>query len=183
MSNYLVDGADLTSIANAIRTKGGTSAQLAFPAGFVSSIGAIPTGGGGLEYDTGTFTLATDVTFTTVPHGLGKVPKFVAVWQSSYDDNTLPQQQVNLGYVYLERIMELPQRLTSAAASNNGFFAEFHWANNAVSAAFSGPNSTSYMLDPAELTASAIPLDYRGTQAFWRAGVTYHYFVSEGWWT
>lgn len=30
--------ADLTSVANAIRTKGGTSAQLAFPAGFVQAI-------------------------------------------------------------------------------------------------------------------------------------------------
>ena len=38
---------DLTSVANAIRTKGGTSAQLAFPSGFVSAIGDIPTGGGG----------------------------------------------------------------------------------------------------------------------------------------
>lgn len=38
---------DLTSIANAIRTKGGTSAQLAFPSGFVTAIGAISTGGGG----------------------------------------------------------------------------------------------------------------------------------------
>lgn len=38
---------DLTSIANAIRTKGGTSASLAFPSGFVSAIQAIPTGGGG----------------------------------------------------------------------------------------------------------------------------------------
>lgn len=37
--------ADLTSVANAIRTKGGTSAQLAFPADFVSAIGDIPTGG------------------------------------------------------------------------------------------------------------------------------------------
>lgn len=46
MSNYLVDGADLTSVANAIRIKGGTSAQLAFPAGFVSAVQAIPTGGG-----------------------------------------------------------------------------------------------------------------------------------------
>lgn len=45
----LVDGAqldaDLTSVANAIRTKGGTSAQLAFPAGFVNAVDAIPTGG------------------------------------------------------------------------------------------------------------------------------------------
>lgn len=38
--------ADLTSVANAIRTKGGTSAALAFPADFVSAIQAIPTGGG-----------------------------------------------------------------------------------------------------------------------------------------
>lgn len=44
--------ADLTSIADAIRTKGGTSAQLAFPAEFVSAIDAIPTGGGG-EWTTG----------------------------------------------------------------------------------------------------------------------------------
>jgi len=41
--------ADLTSVANAIRTKGGTSASLAFPAGFVSAIDAIPTGGGDME--------------------------------------------------------------------------------------------------------------------------------------
>lgn len=41
--------ADLTSVANAIRTKGGTSAQLAFPAGFVSAVEAIPTGGGGIS--------------------------------------------------------------------------------------------------------------------------------------
>lgn len=35
----------LTSVANAIRTKGGTSAQLAFPADFVSAIEAISGGG------------------------------------------------------------------------------------------------------------------------------------------
>lgn len=49
MSNYLVDGADLTSIADAIRTKGGTSAQLAFPTDFVSAIEDIQTGGGPYE--------------------------------------------------------------------------------------------------------------------------------------
>lgn len=36
--------ANLTSVANAIRTKGGTSAQMAFPTGFVSAVQAIPTG-------------------------------------------------------------------------------------------------------------------------------------------
>ena len=35
---------DLTSVADAIRAKGGTSAGLAFPAGFVNAISAISTG-------------------------------------------------------------------------------------------------------------------------------------------
>lgn|GEM_PF-3308121 len=38
---------DLTAVANAIRTKGGTSVPLAFPSGFVSAVEAIETGGGG----------------------------------------------------------------------------------------------------------------------------------------
>lgn len=42
---------DLTSVANAIRAKTGGSGSLAFPSGFVSAVEAIPTGGGGLEYD------------------------------------------------------------------------------------------------------------------------------------
>lgn len=39
--------ADLTAVAGAIRQKGGTSAALAFPDGFVSAIEAISGGGGG----------------------------------------------------------------------------------------------------------------------------------------
>lgn len=38
--------ADLTLVADAIRTKGGTDAQLAFPSGFVSAVQAFQTGGG-----------------------------------------------------------------------------------------------------------------------------------------
>ena len=39
--------ANLTAIADAIRTKGGTSEALVFPAGFVSAVQAIQSGGGG----------------------------------------------------------------------------------------------------------------------------------------
>lgn len=38
--------ADLTAVADAIRTKGGTDAQLVFSSGFVSAVQAIETGGG-----------------------------------------------------------------------------------------------------------------------------------------
>lgn len=45
--DYKVTDTELVSVANAIRTKGGTQAQLEFPTGFVSAIGNI-SGGGGL---------------------------------------------------------------------------------------------------------------------------------------
>jgi len=41
MADYLTTDTELTSIANAIRTKGGTSASLTYPTGFVSAIEAI----------------------------------------------------------------------------------------------------------------------------------------------
>ena len=44
MANYKVSDTDLTSVANAIRQKGGTESSLVFPAGFVSAVGAITTG-------------------------------------------------------------------------------------------------------------------------------------------
>ena len=45
MSNYIATDTDLTTVANAIRTKGGTNAQLSFPSGFVTAIENITTGG------------------------------------------------------------------------------------------------------------------------------------------
>lgn len=52
--------ADLTSVANAIRSKGGTSASLAFPAGFVDAISAISAGAVTIEtYD---ITIASNLT-------------------------------------------------------------------------------------------------------------------------
>ena len=41
MAKYIATDTDLTSVANAIRTKGGISSQLEFPTGFVSAIGAL----------------------------------------------------------------------------------------------------------------------------------------------
>lgn len=44
-TDYIVTDTELTSVADAIRTKGGTSAALSFPSEFVSAIGAISSGG------------------------------------------------------------------------------------------------------------------------------------------
>lgn len=62
MAKCFVDDTSLTSIAEAIRTKGGTTDQLVFPAGFISAIEAIEAGGGfdfggtAIEFASGSFT-------------------------------------------------------------------------------------------------------------------------------
>ena len=44
-TEYRTTASELTSIADAIRTKGGTSSSLVYPNGFVNAIGNIQTGG------------------------------------------------------------------------------------------------------------------------------------------
>ena len=44
-NEYLVNSADLTAVADAIRAKGGKSEALVFPSGFVSAVQAIQSGG------------------------------------------------------------------------------------------------------------------------------------------
>lgn len=46
---YLTTTSELNSVANAIRTKGGTSATLEYPQGFIDAIDDIQTGGGGTD--------------------------------------------------------------------------------------------------------------------------------------
>ena len=46
MAEYLTNTTDLTSVANAIREKGGTTDPLIYPDGFVTAIEGIETGGG-----------------------------------------------------------------------------------------------------------------------------------------
>lgn len=48
MADYKVTDTEMISVANAIRTKGGTSAQLEWPSEFISAIQAIPSGGGSI---------------------------------------------------------------------------------------------------------------------------------------
>ena len=46
MAEYLTNTTDLTAVADAIRVKGGTSAPLVYPDGFVTAIQSIDTTGG-----------------------------------------------------------------------------------------------------------------------------------------
>lgn len=75
---------DLTAVADAIRTKGGTSASLAFPSDFVSAIAAIPTGGGSGKnvqvYSGYAETNATEYTATSVSITVAKAGTYKCSW-------------------------------------------------------------------------------------------------------
>lgn len=52
-NKYLVDGTDMTTVANAIREKGGTTAPLSFPAGMVAAVRDIQSSGSSPTYVVG----------------------------------------------------------------------------------------------------------------------------------
>ncbi len=55
MADYIVTSGELTSVANAIREKNGTSSSLSWPNGFVSGIGS--GGGGSSDFSTANVTI------------------------------------------------------------------------------------------------------------------------------
>ena len=73
--------AGLTKIADAIRAKGGTSGQLAFPDGLAAAIEAIEAGGGA-KIAAGTYTVASSGANITIEHNLGAIPNFICVVQA-----------------------------------------------------------------------------------------------------
>ena len=62
MADYIVKDTELTSVANAIRTAGGTSSLLTFPNGFTSAINNIS--GDSSDFSTATVTVINNYTAT-----------------------------------------------------------------------------------------------------------------------
>lgn len=98
---YLTNNTELGSIADAIRTKGGTSAQLVYPAGFVSAINAIETGGGisteDVQNSTGTgIEISGDMASTTlVPYVIR--PDATLIGTHSYDKMIHSDEKITIG--------------------------------------------------------------------------------------
>ena len=77
MAEYLVQGASLTTVADAIRERGGTTAPLSFPAGMAEAVRNIQSGGGDLsavDVYIADFTSNADLTITA-----GAVDKYARI--------------------------------------------------------------------------------------------------------
>ena len=93
--------AQLTSIADAIRSKGGTTDQLTL-AGMVDAINAIQTGGGGIQSVSGEYSIAEDVaSFNIDISDIGFVPDLVVVYldETGVEYTSTPTKMWYLSYV------------------------------------------------------------------------------------
>ena len=71
------------------------------------------------------------------------------------------------------------QRLTTAAAGDS-FTVNFHLLSGEYRIVIVVPNSISYLTK--QPTAEYFGLNQLSASNYWRAGVTYKYFVSKAWW-
>lgn len=110
MAKCFVDDTSLTSIAEAIRKKGGTTEQLVFPAGFVEAIESIQTGGD-IKIAYGSVTLSEDLDSITINHGLEDYPTFAILLQTG----------VNINYSILFNAMYYSATLPLTSS--------YHWFN------------------------------------------------------
>lgn len=120
----LVDSAqldsDLTSVANAIRTKGGTSASLSFPQGFVDAVDAISGGGGAsLHMHTGSFTPAENAQ-SMVVSGLDAPALLVRIFIDDYDNVATDGTPKILGACYADGVRVLWRTNSAGTAASVG---------------------------------------------------------------
>lgn len=175
----------LTNIADAIREKTGSTRTMNLE-GMAAAIAEIAGGGGaGLAYDMGEFVLDADSRYLdppSIPHNLGEVPEFILVWTDDFaglSEENPAAQQCNLGYIWLKNLCGLMQRVTSAITDNaltvNLILNNADYRIQAVP-----PNSAIYLTK--KPTAEGFGLNKTSGAWYWRAGVTYKYFVSKAWW-
>ena len=177
----------LVAIADAIRSKGGTTEQLTL-AGMVDAINAIQAGSGGtgLAYDMGEFVLEADTTGGPTPvyitHNLREKPGFILVWTDDYVGITNTHGNITaLGFVWFNQIMGLENWFTSAA-KGEGTTVNFTQDKDKAGMTVVKPTSSSYTLPSENVYSESFKLVKISNITYWRAGTTYRYFVSKAWW-
>ena len=191
-NEYAVNQTDLKTVADAIRAKAGLSDGLAFPDGFGEAIAAIASGGaaGGLAYDMGEWSVSEDkttVSAITFPHNLGDVPDFVCVWTDSWagiTDAPYSSGTTMAGWIWMRGMTGMTQRASSTANVKQPVYFCMTISANDYRISGSVPSSASYGIRDSELpTSEVVYTPTNGASSWWRAGMTYKYFVSKAWWT
>ena len=114
---YIVTSSDLTSVANAIRTKTGDSAQLIFPAGFATAIGNIQKAPA--TYIEETYD-DSDNLISAIVHGCTKIRQSLFFTATKLVSVTIPDNVTEIGsrvFYHCDSLptVSLPETITSIA--------------------------------------------------------------------
>lgn len=194
MGKVLIDESILQGWADVVREKQGID-DLMKPSVLLEKTREIESGGSveGLAYDMGEFVLDEDVvqlyTSNGIPHSLGEVPNFILVWTDDFSDlsadNVNPYSaNISIGYIWLNGLFGMSQKLTSAFNTDFGVFVSFALVKDAYVVTANSPTSATYCISSDTIpTAEKIGIvQISSVSQKWKAGVTYKYFVSRNWW-
>lgn len=167
MADYLVTDTELTSVADAIRTKGGTSASLSFPTGFVSAISAIS---GGLEYEEGTWTPTSDASSVTFPftNSHSTAPALGIVVDATgtvVTTNYSPVLEISISFI---RLFGVKVQTTGTNLYNESAYL-WSWETNMI-------RKSEKTYDLGLSTTGYTPPKYNSSY-YWRAGRTYKWIA------
>lgn len=176
MADYLVTDTELTSVANAIRTKGGTSANLSFPTGFVSAIEAIATG---KRVAMGSFTPTAEVTTSTTVtiaslSSIGFSPRTMILIPHSYESTN--------GYIRLSIVF--PYDGSDSAATykpdHYGFYSTGNAYGNGQFVWSSRMRQSNFEASPGYLGIINDNLVFRASSSHKLKAQRYDWYVVEG---
>lgn len=155
--------ADLTTVADAIRTKGGTSEQLSFPDGMAQAIADLPSGGSLpsviSKIDGGSFTFETSTLSTTpIQHSLGVQPVGVAIWAENETD--LAYRRIIFASIY--KIRQGERTVVRASVVPNGTNLEYRNGN---------------LTESADISLSATQFCINDGATYYQSGITYKWLA------
>ena len=126
MADYLVTDTELTGIADAIRTKGGTSSPLAFPSGFESAITAIATG---KDFVSGTITCPNEDTQIQIDFGK-TFNHYLFILEMTDDSKSALVASQTSGTASIAFIGVYPKRTINSVTVNSNMISERYIASS-----------------------------------------------------
>lgn len=145
MADYLTTDTDLTTVADAIRTKGGTSAALEWPSGYVDAVDAIPTG----ITPTGTISIAQNGTYDVTDYasasvnvsGGGDDGSLKGIIERTAVTPTLPSNLTSIGNAAFQDCSNLALTSLPSGVTSIGTYAFYSCSNLALTSLPSGVTS------------------------------------------